>query len=79
MSENPDTGAVARDESAEDTRFTSIRLTVPVPGAREFKLAYEAAAPDVPSDRVTSIWSESNDPWSWARLLMSSLENTLCR
>jgi uncharacterized protein (DUF302 family) len=43
--------------------FTVRRLTVPVPGAREFQRSYEAAVPDVPREEVTAM-VQQGAPWS---------------
>src|SRR5689334_18199798 len=53
--------------AAEHESFTATRLTVEVPGVREFKRRYEAAVPFSPVDRVTTLidrgaaWTEMLD------------------
>jgi uncharacterized protein (DUF302 family) len=46
-----------------DTTYTVRRLTVPVPGVREFQRVYEQPVPDAPFDEVNALVDEGA-PWS---------------
>ncbi len=47
----------------EEVWYRAPRLTLPIPGVREFQARYEAAVPDLPLEAVADLVSR-NAPWS---------------
>jgi Domain of unknown function DUF302 len=54
-----------------ETTFTVRRLTVKVPGVREFQRSYEAAVPDLPAEQVAALL-RAGAPWSDMEKLIES-------
>ena len=61
MTATPDT--TATPHTTAETTYTVRRLTVPVPGVREFQRAYEQAVPNAPYDEVNAL-VRKGAPWS---------------
>jgi hypothetical protein len=59
----PRTGGELPEREVEKTWYRTPRLTLPIPGVREFQLRYEAAAPDLPLGAVEELVSWKV-PWS---------------
>jgi uncharacterized protein (DUF302 family) len=55
----------------KETTYTVRRITVPVPGAREFQRQYEQAVPDAPFAEMNTLVNEAA-PWSDMLKLMDS-------
>ncbi|MGO9822372.1 MAG: DUF302 domain-containing protein [Solirubrobacteraceae bacterium] len=51
------------ERAVETVWYRAPRLTVPIPGVREFQSRYEAAVPDVPLEAVTDLLTRGA-PWS---------------
>ena len=51
------------ERAVETVWYRAPRLTVPIPGVREFQSRYEAAVPDVPLEAVTDLLTRGS-PWS---------------
>ena len=60
----PRAGSELPEREVEKTWYRTPRLTLPIPGVREFQLRYEAAVPDLPLAAVEDLvsrkvrWSE---------------------
>lgn len=59
----PRVGSEAPGREVESVWYRAPRLTLPIPGVREFQSRYETAVPDVPLDAVADLVSR-NAPWS---------------
>ena len=57
------THTTATPHTTAETTYTVRRLTVPVPGVREFQRAYEQAVPNAPYDEVNAL-VRKGAPWS---------------
>ena len=59
----PRAGSELPEREVEKTWYRTPRLTLPIPGVREFQLRYEAAVPDLPLAAVEELVSRKV-PWS---------------
>jgi uncharacterized protein (DUF302 family) len=59
----PRAGSELPEREVEKTWYRTPRLTLPIPGVREFQLRYEAAVPDLPLAAVEDLVSRKV-PWS---------------
>jgi uncharacterized protein (DUF302 family) len=59
----PRAGGELPEREVEKTWYRTPRLTLPIPGVREFQLRYEAAVPDLPLAAVEDLVSRKV-PWS---------------
>ncbi len=57
--------------TADETTFTARRLTVAVPGVREFQRNYEAAVPDAPADKIAEL-VQRRAPWAEMEALIEA-------
>ena len=65
----------ATPQTTAETTYTVRRLTVPVPGVREFQRAYEQAVPNAPYDEVNAL-VRKGAPWSdMVKLMDASAPN----
>src|ERR1700751_4165789 len=59
----PRAGSQVPEREVEKTWYRTPRLTLPIPGVREFQLRYEAAVPDLPLAAAEDLVSRKV-PWS---------------
>ena len=59
----PRAGSELPEREVEKTWYRTPRLTLPIPGVREFQSRYEAAVPDLPLPAVEDLVSRKV-PWS---------------